>query len=168
MNPVELSIWKEELQGAVEDYMLNPCLKTARAMVGIAGVADKTNAGVILAIAEEGRRIGIPELNRGAWPLFWAMKAGRMLTQSENTWNDYYALRWTFRQDPAAVDALHSRAHSKDAKMREDAEVALIKLFHDPEFRTAFGVAVTERKCDRCAGAIGRYMDRTGERLPAA
>jgi hypothetical protein len=167
------SIWKEQLQGAVADYVINPCLKTAQKMLTIAMLRkdDKTQVGVISAIAEEARRLGVGDYRSAAAHVYFAgLNLIKLLTRRENTWNDYYTLRWTFRQDPAAVVALHSRAHSKDAQARENAEVAVIKLLSDPEFRAVFYSVARDVDCERCRGAVARYMDRSGnpERLPAA
>jgi hypothetical protein len=74
-----------------------------------------------------------------------------------STWNDYYGLRWSFVQDGGAVEALHSRRHSRNLQVSEDAQAALIKLFRDSEFRNEFVRYASGRGCGKCVEAGIRY-----------
>ncbi len=159
--------WKSQMQETIEDYLLNPCLSTGRRMLEIALLrsANRDHAGMVYAVLQEARRIGVPGL-RGM--IYWSVVfilggIGRLGTWRDSTWNDYHALRWSFRQDPAAVEALHSRRHSRDAQVREDAQATLIKMFRDTEFRESFLLYASGRGCGKCVDAVTRYGQITAE-----
>ena len=60
----ELTRWKKELESTLQDYVQNPCIKTADAMLrtALAFKSGPDNAvhqgGTVLAIVEEAKRIG--------------------------------------------------------------------------------------------------------------
>jgi hypothetical protein len=158
--------WKSEMTGAIEDYMLNPCLSTGRKMLDAAlrraPSSDEAvdRAGVVKAVAEEAKRIGVP-----GWkgPVYLGYRfflgLGRLMTWKNSTWNDYYGLRWSFVQDAGAVEALHSRRHSLSLQVSEDAQAALIKLFRDSEFRSAYLMCARSVDCGPCCSSVLRYAE---------
>ena len=160
--------WKDQMKAAIEDYILNPCLTTGRGMLHVAlarKAGAEKEAGVILAVAEECKRIGVPGC-RGLIYLcyrFFLGFLGRLMTWRDSTWNDYHGLRWSFIQDPGAVEALHSRRHSRNLQVSEDATAALIKLFRDSEFRESFLLYASGRGCGKCVEAVTRYGQLTAE-----
>jgi hypothetical protein len=156
--------WKSEMQETIEDYMLNPCLSTGRRMLDAALSRAPSSddavgrAGVVKAVAEEAKRIGVP-----GWkgPVYWGYRfflgLGRLMTWKDSTWNDYHGLRWSFVQDSGSVEALHSRRHSRNLQVNEDAQAALIKLFRDSEFRVAYLQLALSVDCGPCASSVIRY-----------
>ena len=150
----DLTRWKSDMEKSLQDYSLNPCLKTADAMVKVALTwtgERKKQAGTVLAVVEEAKRIGC----RITGPAFLAYRIafgiGYLLTRKEQTWNDYWALRWILRQDPLAPEALHSRCHMKDDDGRTLAGIHVNRLLADRDFHFAFSRVVHDLGCSRCA-----------------
>ena len=155
---VELQDWKAAIRDSVADYLLNPCLKTAKVMLLTAllwhGQGAESQAGVILAVIEESRRIGLDFGGPAFWGYRFFFGLGRLMTLRAPTWNDYYALRWTFRQESEVVEVLHSRIHSRRAEARENAKDTVFRMFADAEFRSAWLSMAGDADCGVCCSAV--------------
>lgn len=153
----ELTRWKKELESTLQDYVQNPCIKTADAMLRTALAFKSDNAvhqgGTVLAIVEEAKRIGAGRIVTGpaylAYRLMFGL--GYLLTRKEQTWNDYWGLRWILRQDPLAPEALHSRCHMKDEHGATLAGIHINRLLADRDFHFAFRRVIEDLRCKRCA-----------------
>ena len=152
----DLTRWKSDMENALQDYNLNPCIKTADAMLRVALALSWKGrsvgqAGTILAVVEEAKRLGVGLTGPAYLAYRLAFGVGYLLTRKEQTWNDYWALRWILRQDPLAPEALHSRCHMKDEDGATLAGIHINRLLVDRDFHFAFSRLVHDLRCSRCA-----------------
>jgi hypothetical protein len=151
----DLKLWKKQLEAAIQDYIQNPCITTADAMLRAAlswtGKNHLNQGGTVLAVVEEARRVGCRLTGPAFWAYRFAFGFGYLLTRKEQTWNEYWSLRWLLRQDPLAVEALHSRCHMKDEHGATLAGIHTNRLLVDRDFHFAFRRVIEDLGCQRCA-----------------
>jgi hypothetical protein len=171
----DVTCWKSDMEKALQDYTLNPCIKTADAMLRVAlewkGRGDSAvyQAGTVLAVVEEAKRIGAHLTGPAYLAYRVAFGIGYLLSRKEQTWNDYWAMRWILRQDPLSVEALHSRSHMKDEMGATRAGIHINLLLADRDFHLAFSRLVHDLGCSRCARIFFPLRDeRAGVRMEDA
>lgn len=165
----EARAWKTAVDDAVAEYIINPCLQTAAAMLEATHLfcpdAWTLHFGTCAAINEEVARAAAPHSFR-AWRLRAVSRILQVFTWHAFQWDDYYALRWTFRREWRSVERMHRRCHL-GGPAGLHARYATTALMQDADFLRFFvGAYGVGEECSWCQRKV--WEARNKERAMVA
>lgn len=155
----EVLDWKEAVNDAVDDYLLNPCVQTVEGMERAIGLfcpeAWMKFHGHVAAIRREEiifRGLSKQWRSRLLFATDWFL---RFCTWSDKRWNDYFALRWLFRMERYALQELHRRCHMRKVFARIEAKQTVSRLLGDRQFHEQFAEFLIGAGCFECVELLG-------------
>jgi hypothetical protein len=151
---IELQDWKDTIDAAIQEYTINRCEKTAQGLAHALSLwcphGWGEHPGITAAIARELRIWADAQTLFSSRFLFLTHWLFRAFTWDRPTWDDYFVLRWVFRQEEYCVAELHRRLHMKNKEGQGSARASVLKLLGDPQFRNTFRYVAAESKCEEC------------------